>query len=477
MLNQRLTGPALALLLLQLFSSGLAEPVLPKVTVAKDGRTFEAGGKPFVPFGVNYFRPNTGWAPQLWKQFDAKATRADLVRIREMGLNCARVFLSYGSFYSEPGVLKEEGLKKFDQFLEIAEQAGIYVHPAGLDLWEGPPGWQPFSVGDLRTLEFTEQFWKLFAARYRGRHAIFAYDLRNEPYINSRDPVLLPRWNVWLEKKYRTAEKIAAAWGVTNRLALGKIPVPRPRNALRHPELLDFQAFRGDVADEWSRRQVVAIKSVDPAALVTVGFLQSSVPALPWGDLCDTGFRPERQAKFLDFLEVHFYPVGRGVYEYKREEDELAHLANLEGIVREMARPGKPVVLAEFGWYGGSEKPKFDRGVHPLGTEEQQAKYLRRVVETSVGFVVGWLNWGLYDSPGAGDCSELTGLLRVDGTPKAWSLAFEQLARRYGGKQIPPAVTGARPALDWEASLTSPESARQYGADYLKAFLTDKHRW
>ena len=111
------------------------------------------------------------------------------------------------------------------------------------------------------------------------------------------------------------------------------------------------------------------------------------------------------------------------------------------------------------------------------GSPEQQAKYLRRVVETSVGFVVGWLNWGLYDSPGAGDCSELTGLLRVDGTPKAWSLAFEQLARRYGGKQIPPAVTGARPALDWEASLTSPESARQYGADYLKGFLTDKHRW
>ena len=31
------------------------------------------------------------------------------------------------------------------------------------------------------------------------------------------------------------------------------------------------------------------------------------------------------------------------------------------GVVREVARPGKPVVLAEFGWYGGG-KPKFDRG-------------------------------------------------------------------------------------------------------------------
>ena len=62
----------------------------------------------------------------------------------------------------------------------------------------------------------------------------------------------------------------------------------------------------------------------------------------------------------------------------------------------------QPVVLAEFGWYGGTAKPKFDKGAHPIGTEEQQAKYLRRAVETSAGFAVGWLNWGLHDHPGAG---------------------------------------------------------------------------
>jgi hypothetical protein len=45
---------------------------LPKIRVAKDGRTFVTDeGKPFVPFGVNYYRPGTGWAPQIWKTFDA----------------------------------------------------------------------------------------------------------------------------------------------------------------------------------------------------------------------------------------------------------------------------------------------------------------------------------------------------------------------------------------------------------------------
>jgi len=321
-------------------------------------------------------------------------------------------------------VLRQEGLDKFDRFLTLAEEAGIYVHPTGPDHWEGLPNWQPVAVGDPRTVQHLAQFWELFAARYRGRHVIFAYDLKNEPTVEWQGDFIPPQWNAWLEKKYGTSEKVAAAWGITNQLQLGKLPIPQPRNALRNRELLDFQSFRGGLADEWTRRQVAAIKSADPEALVTVGLLQSSVPSVFWSGMGDTGFRPELQAKLLDFLEVHFYPLARGAYEYKSEADELANLAYLESVVREVARPGKPVVLAEFGWYGGTEKPKFDKGVHPLGTEEQQAKYLRRAVETSAGFVVGWLNWGFYDHPEARDCSELTGLLRVNGATKAWAPRF-----------------------------------------------------
>ena len=469
---------ALISLLLAAGQLWAADQPLPKVRVARDGRSFETdAGKPFVPFGVSYFRPGTGWAPQVWKQFDAEATRKDFARMREMGINCVRVFLSYGSFYSEPGVLKEEGLGKFDQFLSLAEQAGIYVHPTGPDNWEGPPNWHPCVVGDPRTLQYTEQFWQLFAARYRGRHVIFAYDLRNEPWIDWHSEVMPPQWNAWLEKRYGSVEKLAAAWSATNQLQWGNIAVPRPRNALRNRELLDYQSFRADLADDWTHRQVAAIKSADPEALATVGFLQSSVPSVPWGDLGDTGFRPERQAKFLDFLEIHFYPLARGVYEYKSEDEELANLAYLESVVREVARPGKPVVLAEFGWYGGAEKPKFDNGAHPIGTEEQQAKYLRRVIETSAGFVVGWLNWGLYDSPGAGDCSELTGLLRVDGTAKAWGKTFQQLSARYSGTHIAPATIGPLPPLDWDACTTSSASTREFRDQYYKAFLADKPRW
>jgi len=468
----------LALLMLAATQLWAADQLLPKIKIAKDGRTFETeAGRPFVPFGVNYYRPGTGWAPQVWKQFDAEATRKDFARMKELGINCVRVFLSYGSFYSDPGVLKPEGLERFDRFLALAEEVGIYVHPTGPDHWEGLPNWQPVAVADPRTVQHLAQFWELFAARYRGRHVIFAYDLKNEPTVEWQGPVIEPRWQAWLERKYGSVGKLAAAWGATNQLEFGKIAVPPAKNAFRSRQLLDFQSFREELADEWTRRQAVAIKAADPEALVTVGFLQTSVPCQVWGGINHyAGFRPERQAKFLDFLEIHFYPLDRGAYEYKSEADELANLSYLECVVREVARVGKPVVLAEFGWYGGTEKPKFDKGAHPIGTEEQQAKYLRRAVETSAGFAVGWLNWGLHDHPGAGDCSELTGLLRVDGTSKAWGKTFQQLAERYSGTRIPPAPVGTRPALDWDACRTDAAAADQFRKEYLKAFLADRPR-
>jgi hypothetical protein len=338
--------------------------------------------------------------------------------------------------------------------------------------------WRPVAVADQRTLQYTVQFWELFAARYRGRHVIFAYDLKNEPMIDWQNEIIVPQWSAWLQRKYGTSEKITTAWGTTNQLVLGKIPVPPPKNARGSRQLLDFQGFREDLADEWTRRQVAAIKAADPDALTTVGCLQTSVPSRFWGGIADyTGFRPERQAKLVDFLEIHFYPSERGGYEYKSEDDELANLAYLEGIVREVARVGKPVVLAEFGWYGGAEKPKFDKGVHPIGTEEQQAKYMRRAVQTSAGLVTGWLNWGFYDHPQANDCSELTGLLRVDGTTKAWGKAFQQLSARYSGTHIPPASLGSRPTLDWDACITDSAAANQFRKEYLKAFLADKPRY
>jgi Cellulase (glycosyl hydrolase family 5) len=443
-----------------------------KVRVAPDGRSFATQDrKPFVPFGVNYYRPGTGWAPQLWKKFDAEATREDFARMKRLGVNCVRVFLSYGSFYTQPGVLEAEGLEKFDQFLQIAEGAEIYVHPTGPDHWEGTPDWaRADRIADEKVLSALETFWRLFAARYRGHNVIFAYDLRNEPEVAWDDPVMRRRWNEWLLQRYGSAAEVAKAWGVS----LGSIrwneeAVPEPKDAPRDKRLLDYQHFRQDVADEWTRRQASAIKSVDPEALVTVGLIQWSVPSLLPGVRSYSGFRPDRQAKFLDFLEVHFYPLDKGFYEYRGAEDEERNLAYLESVVGEVAKPGKPVVLAEFGWYGGG-KSSVDGGKHPAASEEQQARWCRRVIETTRGLAVGWLNWGLYDQPEATDVSQLTGLLTAGGKTKVWGDQFSKSAKRFRQKKIPACNIEARPALDWDLCITTPSAGTRYRDAYFHAW-------
>jgi hypothetical protein len=445
---------------------------LPKIRIGADGRTFQAAdGKPFVPLGVNYYRSDTGWAPQLWKQFDVEATRRDFARMKELGVNCVRVLLSHGSFFMKSDSLGPEGLAKFDQFLGMAEAAGIYVHPTGPDHWEGAPPWEGQDrIADDRVLAALESFWRLFAARYRGRNVIFAYDLRNEPSVPWDTPAIRRKWNRWLDSQYGTAEKAAAAWEVKpDGIQWGNQPPPPAKDSPGDRHLLDYQHFREAMADAWTRCQVGAIKAADPQALVTVGLVQWSVPVLLPDVEHYAAFRPDRQARLLDFMEVHFYPLATGFYDYTRPEDEVRNLAYLESLVREVASPGRPVVLAEFGWYGGG-KLTIDRGVYPAASEALQAGWCRRAVETTRGLATGWLNWGFYDHPGASDVSQLTGLLTVKGQPKAWAREFRTLAKALAGKAVTPARLGPRPTLDWDRAVTSRKAAQQFREDYLKAF-------
>ena len=282
-------------------------PRLSRIRVAVDHRTFETEtGRPFVPFGVTYFHPDTGWAPQVWKKFDPAATAQDFARLRALGANCARVFISYGSFLSETNAPDPAGLAKFDQFLALAEAAGLYVHPTGPDHWEGTPSWAHGDrIADEVMLGALENFWRVFAARYRDRPALFAYDLRNEPEVAWDTPVLRKKWKKWLLVKHGSEAKAAEFLGVNAELLRGDdAPPPEAKEAPGDTRLLAYQHFREDIADTWTRRQVAAIKAADPKALVTVGLIQWSVPSVLPAVKHYAGFSPKRQAPLLDFMEV-----------------------------------------------------------------------------------------------------------------------------------------------------------------------------
>jgi len=89
------------------------------------------------------------------------------------------------------------------------------------------------------------------------------------------------------------------------------------RFSVGDPQVLDYRHFRESMAARWTRCQSAAIKAADPDALVTVGLIQWSVPALLPGVEHYSAFRPKLLAALLDFQEIHFYPLAAGFYDYK----------------------------------------------------------------------------------------------------------------------------------------------------------------
>ena len=351
----------------------------------------------------------------------------------------------------------------------MPRRPGIYVHPTGPDHWEGTPAW---AIGDRYAeedlLRAQEAFWAALAARYRGRGVIWAYDLLNEPEVRWDGQAMASRWNQWLETTYKTPKAMADAWGVPiGKLQLGAVPIPARTSPADHG-LRDYQRFRESIAGEWTRRQAAAIRAADPEALVTVGLIQWSVPLNLAGPWHYAAFRPRQIAPWLDFLEVHFYPLDGGVYHYENAEAERRNLAYLHAVVREAVVPGKPVVLAEFGWYGGG-KPTLDGGSWPAATEADQARWCRLAVESTRGLAAGWLNWGLYDHPKAGDITQLSGLLTVDGRTKAWGAAFTALSSELRAHP-PRAQTPTEAFLDWDACTVSTPAREAARARALELF-------
>jgi endo-1,4-beta-mannosidase len=404
-----------------------AEPSKMQLIVMRaDGRGFAERdfGRPYIVFGTNYYDPHTGWAPKIWRQFDAEKVRRHFRIMSELGVNCARVFLTAGSFQPNAETVEEQALEKLDALIEIARETGIRLLLTGPDHWEGQPSyWKPDRFAGEAALQALEHFWDVVGRCYRGEPAIFAWDLLNEPHLPWFVEQWRPQWNDWLQKTYGSWESLKASWGgeLTEEERWGEVAVAKNQPDSENPRLRDWQLFREHLADQWVRRQVEVIRRADPTHLITVGYIQWSYPLIrPGNPSRYSAFNPHRQAYWLDFVTIHFYPTLGNPF--GSEENWGENLGYLQAVLA-YCHTSKPVVLGEYGWYGGGAPQN-----HPYLNENEQASWLSAEIEASRPLADGWLSWPFADSPESTDISLFAGLVKADLTMKSWGRKFRTLA-------------------------------------------------
>ncbi|HOW69341.1 MAG TPA: cellulase family glycosylhydrolase [Phycisphaerae bacterium] len=431
-------------------------------------------GRPIVVVGVNYFSPDIGWAPKLWQRFDETAIRHQLKMLHEQGYNAIRVFLTFESFHREPGKVHPEGERKFGRLLALCRDLGLYVIPSGPDHWEGTPSWRQGGdvFADDRILAADESWWKEFAHCFKDEPAILAWDLLNEPAVAWKTSAMAVKWNAWLKAEYGSVERLAAKWGREAETlgGFGGVETPPREPALGDVRLFDYQRFRESIGDEWTRRLTTAIRSVDSHHLITIGHIQwAAVVYLPtvWHY---AGFEPKANARHLDFMTVHFYPLA-GPHPGAAPEGLAVNASYLEAVLHEFT-VGKPLMLGEFAWYGGGAIMANGKEVMPTRTLEDQVAWGRKLLDVTRGRLCGWLHWAFADTPTSSDLTRWSGLWTEQLELKPWGEVYGRFAREHCSRpEVPRPFPSflTRFEFDRKAMLTDPGAGEAVRLALLKA--------
>jgi len=180
-------------------------------------------GKPFAVAGVNYYPQSSPWTA-FWPTYDPQQTTIDLQRIRALGLNTVRIFLSYSDFGGT--VVTAERRGQLADFLSRAARAELQVIVTLFDHHTDhhPATW----AADARHLA-------TLIPEFASHPALLAWDLKNEPdrvYGYSSEPLV----DAWLRYVARHVR-----WHDPNHLITIGWSTPEAATALS--DIVDFVAY------------------------------------------------------------------------------------------------------------------------------------------------------------------------------------------------------------------------------------------
>ncbi len=336
-----------------------AAPMQP-IRVSPDNKGFllAPSGVRFVPWGHNYAVEGLeDTAKHPWKKIEA-----DFVDMKKSGANVARIHLQFPKFMDGSDKPNAQALKRLTQLLELAQQQGIYLDVTGLACYrpEERSAWYD-AMNDKERWATQSKFWETIAATCAKSPAVFCYDLANEPVV------LGQRKDGWYTGRL-------GGFDFLQRLSLDQ-----------HDRPLD------EIALDWTRQMVAAIRKQDREHLITIGML----PA--WG-VSQKVVGPE-----LDFVAVHIYP------EKGKVEEALRTLKRFD--------VGKPIVVEE---------------TFPLSCSVAE---LRQFLLRSRGLAAGWI--GHFPSESVAELEALRQSKKIT-LPQAAYLGWIELFREIG-----PEMTGA----------------------------------
>ncbi len=407
-------------------------------------------GRPFFPFGTNYFSTEeNGW--DFSGPRNAAVWERDFADMEKHGVTFVRTGVWGGQFKISDGPgegVSERFLRNLEAYLLCAGRHHIAVNftffafdpQSTLRASQNPvmllPGSNPYL--DPVTIR-AEQDYILSIVRRFKNVPYLSWDLINEPsFSNPRalwhgntpdnDPAEVKAWHTWLREHYKSLQQLASEWSVSpDQLgSFDSVPLPAARDL--QPDLesgdfgmaraYDYNLFAQDSFSHWVRTMVSAIRATGSRQLIDVGQDEGGV-----------------ENRVLNQFYAHSGLAFTTNHTYRQNQSLLwdSLVSKAPGIANIVGETGyQPITYPNGDWH-------FDELTGFALIERKWA----------AGFAAGTsgaLSWDW-------DREIYFGMERSDGSAKVWEEAMKEMGD-FARKAAPYATSFERP----EVAIVLPES-------------------